>query len=183
LADLKTLASPAVGKINKIYIHWAAGRYDREFTNYHFLVDAGGTIYATVTDVTTRLNHTYMRNTGAVAIGAMCAYDATTVNFGNFPPTEAQIEAIARTVAVLAEALNLPIDIQHVMTHAEAADNKDGVYPPYVANGYPNGMYGPEHSCEHWDFWMLKPEQARGGGGDILRAKATWYHLHREDLI
>jgi len=179
LDDIRKLAQAAKGNINKIYIHWTAGHYGQQFDDYHILVDKDGSLYATVDDLTTHLNHTYMRNTGAVAIGALCAYQAhSTDNLGEEPPTDAQIEAIAQVVAVLAEELEINIDIQHVMTHAEAADNMDGVNPGYEPNGYPDGKYGPANSVERWDFWVVKAGDKPGTGGDILRGKGIYYLNH-----
>ena len=103
-----------------------------------------------------------------------CCYNANTNDLGPEPPTSDQIEAMARVVAVLAEALDLTIDLARVMTHAEAADNLDGLNLGYDANGYPQGKYGPAHSCERWDLWLL-PGVPRGEGGNIIRGKANWY--------
>ncbi|MDR3561886.1 MAG: N-acetylmuramoyl-L-alanine amidase [Negativicutes bacterium] len=175
LDQLKALAQPANGPIGKVYLHWTAGHYGQQFPDYHLLVDQDGTIYATVDDLTTHLNHTYMRNTGGIGIGAMCMVGATTVNFGPEPLTDAQIEAMAQVMAILSQELSLPLDINCFLTHAEAGDNMDGENPGYEANGYPDGKYGPLNSCERWDLWMLKPDQARGSGGNILRGKAIWY--------
>jgi len=176
LADIRTLAQAAAGNISHVYIHWTAGHYGQHFPDYHILVDKDGTLIATVDDLTTHLNHTYMRNTGAIAIGALCAYEAhSTDNLGPEPPTDEQIEAIAQVMAVLSKELELPIDIQHFMTHAEAADNMDGLNPGYEANGYPDGKYGPANSVERWDMWVVKAGDKPGSGGDILRGKSIWY--------
>ncbi|MBP2642162.1 MAG: hypothetical protein H6Q67_49 [Firmicutes bacterium] len=176
IPDIRKLAKAAAGKIGRVYVHWTAEHYGQRFNDYHILVDADGTLTLTVKDLTTCLKHTYMRNTGAVAIAALCAYDAhSTINLGTEPPTDAQIEAIAQTMAVLASELELPIDIQHFMTHAEAADNMDGLNPGYAQNGCPEGRYGPNNSGERWDFWVVKARDTPGSGGDILRGKALWY--------
>ena len=176
LSGIREFAKAAEGKIGHVYIHWTAGHYGQQFTDYHILVDADGTLIVTVDDLTTYLKHTYMSNTGAVAIATLCAYDAhSTDNLGPEPPTDAQIETIAQVMAVLSEELNLPIDIQHFMTHAEAADNMDGLNPGYEQNGCPDGKYGPNNSCERWDFWVIKARDTPGSGGDILRGKALWY--------
>jgi len=161
--------------LTHVYIHWSAGHYGQQFNDYHILVDKDGTLYATVDDLTTHLNHTYMRNTGAVGIAALCAYQAHSTDLEPEPPTDAQIEAIAQVIAVLAKELELPIDIQHIMTHAEAADNMDGINPGYEPNGCPDGKYGPSNSVERWDFWVVKAGDIPGSGGDILRGKAIWY--------
>ncbi|MBP2643788.1 MAG: hypothetical protein H6Q67_1675 [Firmicutes bacterium] len=176
LANIRCMAQAAADHITHVYAHWSAGHYGQQFTDYHILVDKDGTLYATVDDLTTHLNHTYMRNTGAVGIVVLCAYDAhSTDDLGPEPPTDAQIETIAQVVAVLAEELDLSIDIQHFMTHAEAADNMDGLNPGYAPNGYPDGKYGPANSVERWDLWVVKAGDKPGSGGGILRGKASWY--------
>ena len=65
--------------------------------------------------------------------------------------------------------------MRHVLTHGEAADNEDGMYP--------HAPYGPKANCERWDLEYLGTEEspsfapwAQGKrGGDILRGKAIWY--------
>lgn len=105
-------------------------------------------------------DHTWRRNTGAVGVALDCCYDASPCGLGDYPPTPAQIETMARVIAVLCAVLSLPVDAAHVMTHAEAAD-LDG--------------YGPATTCERWDLWLLADGQARGSGGEILRGKAIYY--------
>lgn len=96
------------------------------------------------------------------------------MDMGPCPPTAAQIESLAQVVAVLCKALDLNVDIYRVMTHAEAANNMDGVNPGYEANGQPQGRYGPGYTCERWDLWLF-PGATAGSGGNILRGKAIWY--------
>jgi len=183
LTDLKTMAQSAKGSISKIYLHWSAGHYGEQFTDYHILIDQDGTLYATTNDLTAVLAHTYMRNTGGIGIGAMCMYNATTSDFGPEPLTNAQIEAMAQVVAVLCNELGLIPVVGSVMTHAEAGNNLDGENPGYEANGCPNGIYGPSPNpdgstggdCERWDLWILKPGDAPWSGGNTLRGKAIWY--------
>lgn len=184
LAELRDLALAAksdlwrqarcLGRDVKLYLHWTAGHYGQFFDSYHINIDADGSIYLSTDNLAELKSHTYRRNSGAIGIALACAYQATPVGLGPEPPTHAQIEAVAQVVAVLASALDLTIDLQRVMTHAEAADNKDGLNPSYEANGHPDGKHGPEHSCERWDLWFL-PGMARGSGGEVLRGKANWY--------
>ena len=63
--------------------------------------------------------------------------------------------------------MEIPVDIQHVMTHAEAADNMDGEYY--------HEPYGPENGCERSDLTILHAGEEWMSGGDILRGKAQWY--------
>jgi hypothetical protein len=70
-----------------------------------------------------------------------------------------QIEAISQVVPVLCKVLDLTLDRERVMTHAEAADLDD---------------YGPDTTCERWDLWFL-PGTERGEDGNLIRSKAIWY--------
>ncbi|MDR3566043.1 MAG: C1 family peptidase [Negativicutes bacterium] len=177
-------AQHGVGGCLKVYLHWTAGHYHQTFSDYHLLVDSGGELYATVDDLGTLLNHTYMRNTGSIAISALCGVEAvSTTDLGPEPPTDFQIEAIAQVMTVISKEFNLPLDIQHFLTHAEAADNMDGEQPPYEPNGFPDGKYGPANSVERWDFWVLKAGDPAGSGGDILRGKAMWYLQNQSSFL
>lgn len=184
LAELKQLALMAksdlwnqansLGRDVKLYLHWTAGHYGQFFDSYHINIDADGSVYVSTDNLAELKPHTYRRNSGAIGISLACAYNATTNNFGPEPPTPEQIEAVAQVVAALATVLDLTIDLQRVMTHAEAADNKDGVNPGYEANGYPQGKHGPEHNCERWDLWYFDGVP-KGEGGNVIRGKANWY--------
>ncbi|MDF2928663.1 MAG: N-acetylmuramoyl-L-alanine amidase family 2 [Anaerospora sp.] len=154
----------SIGRDVMIYLHWTAGHYGQFFTDYHINIDADGSIYASMNDLSEVKSHTYRRNTGAVGIGLCCAYNAVTNDLGAEPPTAKQIEVSAQVVAALAQSLDLTIDYQHVMTHAEAAD-EDG--------------YGPATTCERWDLWFFDGV-AQGEGGNVIRGKANWY-LHSSD--
>ncbi len=167
-------AARSVGRDVKLYLHWSAGHYGQFSPAYHIHIDHDGTKYVTTDNLAEVKSPTYRRNTGAIGISLACCVGATTNNWGSEPPTALQIEAMAQVIAVLAKALDLTIDIYRVMTHAEAANNLDGLNPGYEYNGYPNGMYGPGYSCERWDLWLI-PGVAKGEGGNVLRGKANWY--------
>ena len=167
LEELNDYCSRAVGAINHVYLHWSAGHYDQQFDDYHINIDGDGNVYIDG-EFTDHKNHTYMRNTGAIGIALDCAYGATGVdNLGDEPPTDAQIEAMAQVVADICVNLGLPCDISCVMTHAEAADNKDGWYACEP--------YGPDSTCERWDLLVLHNGDEPWSGGDILRSKAKYY--------
>lgn len=179
-------AANGVGRDVKVYLHWTAGRYGQFWDEYHLQIDQDGCCYMPrQITLETQISGTYMRNSGSVAVALLGCFDATTGDgLGSNPPTNAQIETMARVIAVLSQALSLATDIKHVMTHGEAADNEDGLNPGYEANGYPDGMYGPKHSVERWDLEYLGTKEslcynpaAKSGsrGGDVLRGKARWY--------
>lgn len=167
LNELNEYCARAVGQIDHIYCHWTAGRYDQKFNDYHICIDGDGKIWIDG-ELTDHKSHTYMRNTGAVGIALCCAFDAVSVDdLGTYPPTEKQLNALAQVVACLCVDLGLPADIEHVMTHAEAADNMDGVYR--------HEPYGPTTTCERWDLWVLRQGEKPGTGGDQIRGNARFY--------
>lgn len=169
LSELRALAANANGSIDKIYLHWSAGNYHQFFGDYHLNIDSDGAIISTSDDLTELKAHTWHRNTGAIGIALSCCVDAVayqdgTVDFGDVPPTPMQIDGMAKAVAVLCEKLGLDINVDTVMTHAEAAEI-DG--------------YGPSTTFERWDLWKL-PDLPGDGiikpGGDVIRGKAIWWH-------
>ena len=170
--DLVKLAQAARGKIHKIYIHWTAGHYDSKFDAYHINITGDGMLYASTVDLTQILSHTWRRNTAAIGITLCCAYDAMiyadgTFTLGEEPPTQLQIESVSMAIAVLAEVLHIPLDAEHIMTHAEAAD-LDGYGPQSM--GTPN--------FERWDLWKLPDYDGTWrSGGVVLRGKAIHYFL------
>ena len=141
LDHIRMLAENAAGAIDRIFLHWSAGHYGQFFDDYHINIDEDGSVYVSTEDFACLKAHTWHRNTGAIGISMACCYKATSNDLGPEPPTHEQIEAMAQVIAVLAKALDIPIDKDHVMTHAEAAD-LDG--------------YGPATTCERWDLAILK---------------------------
>ncbi len=185
LSELETLAynaKPALLKAAqaknrpiKIYLHWTGMPYSELFDAYHINIDYDGAIYLSGKSLSELRPHTYMRNSGSIGITINAAYQATPEDIGPEPPTKVQIENLAKSIAVLAYALDIPIDIEHVMTHGEAGDNVDRIFPPYENNGVPYGMYGDLHSKERWDLAILQNDDEFGSGGSTIRAKANQY--------
>lgn len=166
-----------MGRDVKVYLHWTAGRYGQMFDDYHISIDQDGSIWVSTDDFAETLAHTWHRNTGSVGVTLCACYGATTDNLGDYAPTAAQIEAMAQVVAVLAKALWLTIDRDRVLTHAEAADNVDGLLPV-------GDEYGPQTTCERWDLQYLGTDESPQWttdyddpwtGGNIIRGKAIWY--------
>lgn len=168
--NLKATAA-SVGRKLKIYLHWTAGKHYTTFDDYHICIDGDGALIQ-MNDFEEILSATYHRNTGSVAITLCCCADAVayadeTYDLGEYPPTTQQIESMAQCVATLCTGFDIPIDIEHVMTHAEAANNQDGVYC--------HEPYGPGNGCERWDLAVLEQGDNWMSGGDIIRGKAQWY--------
>ena len=165
LYDVWQLCQSAQGQINRIYLHWTAARYGQQFDDYHFNVDADGSIYQTCSSLTERKSHTWHRNTGAIGIALCCAYKATAyadgnVDFGAYPPTVAMLDSTAQLVAIICNGLQL--STSSVLTHAEIAD---------VDN------YGPSTTFERWDLWRLvdPADNVLKDGGRVLRGLVEWY--------
>ena len=77
----------------------------------------------------------------------------------------AEIEKAAQVRALLADVLDLPVDAEHVLTHAEVGD----------LDGYGPDKIGTE-DFEKWDLWQLPDYDGEWReGGDVLRGKANWY--------
>ena len=167
----------------QIVLHWTAGKYYSYFDSYHINIDGDGDSHITQRDFAKVIPHSYMKNSASIGITLCCAYNATTYNLGDYPPTEEQIEAMAKIIAVLSEALGIDIDIDHCVTHGEHADNVDS-YKVYFADytGYPLNQYGPQSNCERWDLqrirmtdeWTTDYDDPMTGGNQI-RALARVY--------
>ena len=143
----------------QVVLHWTAGKYYSYFNDYSINIDGDGDVHITNRDFARPTGHNYMKNSASIGITLCCAYNATTNNLGEYPPTEEQIEAMAKIVAVLSEALGIDIDIHHVCTHAESADNQDFVIYYNDPTNYPNNTYGPQSNCERWDLQKLRDSE------------------------
>lgn len=165
-------AARGLGRDPKIYLHWLDGPYDLLDSDYHICIKDDGSVHK-MHPLDEIVAATYMRNTGSVSIaitGCLGAKGWTDGrrDLGQYPPTDAQIECMAQLVAVITSELGIPIDLNHVMTHAEAADNADGIWACEP--------YGPNSPCcERWDLAVLGADDAWGTGGDTIRGKALFY--------
>ena len=158
--------------INKIYLHWTAGTYTNPSPNYHLNFDDEGDMYLTEKSFGEFDRHTYGRNSNALALAFDAMAGATDGDFGDYPVTDEQIEAMAKALAVIADALGWSTDmitINNVMTHAEAANNMDGWWA--------HEPYGVGHGSERWDLLMLKQGEEWWTGGDIMRGKTIYYMI------
>ena len=164
LEELKNCIEDAAGAFDVVYIHWTGGGYNYHPDDYHINIDDEGTIYGTK-DFREQPAATWHRNYRSLAIAIDCCKDAALygdghADFGDCPPTDAQIECLAQVIAVISDTLHLPIRKSLFMTHAEAAELDD---------------YGPNTTCERWDLWVLPGSTEWGSGGDYIRGKALFY--------
>lgn len=58
-AKLAELVALGHNRISQIYLHWTAGRYGQLYDDYHFNIDADGSIYQTCTQLTELKSHTW----------------------------------------------------------------------------------------------------------------------------
>ncbi len=164
LEELKNCIERSAGAFDVVYIHWTGGGYNYHPDDYHINIDDEGTIYRTK-DFREQPVATWHRNYRSLAIAIDCCKDAVLygdghADFGGCPPTDAQIECLAQVIAVISDALHLPIRKSLFMTHAEAAELDE---------------YGPNTTCERWDLWTLPQSPEWGSGGDYIRGKALFY--------
>lgn len=101
-------------------------------------------------------NHTYGRNTGNIGVAIECMLDGSItreglINYGTYPPTDAQLDALAQVAACLCIELGFPL--ANVKTHSEWAE----------IDGY--GLLSGDPDMR-WDLY---------GMGSILRMKAREY--------
>ena len=160
--------------IDTIYLHWSASGYDTPSDAYHISITGDGVVHV-MHPLDQILSATWRRNTGSIAVSIMCCYDAVVydednVDFGSAPPTNAQLQAMARVICVLCEELELPIDDEHVLTHAEIAD----------IDGYGINDDDPEM---RWDLLLVQDNDGVvKPGGQVLRGMALWYHYNPESI-
>ncbi|MCP9887003.1 N-acetylmuramoyl-L-alanine amidase [Cyanobium sp. ATX 6A2] len=150
-----------------IYLHWAATPYSWVRSGlYHTIIGGDGTVHRLHAYSIDLPAHTWRRNSNSIALSCACMGgrpDPWTI-----PPTEVQLDALCREAASVASSWGWregDITIQRVMTHAEAASNRDGRrmhdnYGPVIWGG----------TGERWDFLQL----SKGGpptGGEELRGR------------
>ncbi len=191
--EIRDMAREVRSGIHHIYLHWTGGHYGKNEEAYHLCIDRDGAMYLNCKSFLSFKEHTYMHNSGAIGIALLCGYeghcwapagrdasqveaafesgrmartDCAVIDYGEEPPTQQQIEAMARIVAVLSRELCLPIEEDTVMTHCEIA----------FVDGYGPGDGDPDM---RWDLWFLPEPDTPGGalfpGGMLLRAKAQYY--------
>lgn len=158
----------------RIYLHWSAGRYGQIWEDYHINIDEDGSLYCIGDlDFDEKKSHTWKRNTGSIGISLCCAYNAQANNgydadYGDYPPTQAQIDMMAMVVATICKYGRINID--DALTHQEIA----------TIDGYGPGSGDSE---TRWDLWFLPDSGERDkhgnmvmrSGGAVIRGKARFY--------
>lgn len=152
------------GNLGKqIYLHWTAGTHQWRNGPYHTTVQGDGSLYKHL-PYDQHTAHTYYRNSGNVGLSVAAMKDW---NWETYGPTQPQLQALMAEAASVAKNWGWKpsdVSIKNVMTHAEAASNKDGRTP--------HDNYGPQFwggTGERSDLHKLKRGDPDGSGGDKLR--------------
>jgi hypothetical protein len=161
------------GELRSISLHWTAGDYETVSEAYHFcLRGAHDVVVQQTNDLRHNMRdvreqpgpyaaHTSGRNSWSVGIAICAMRGARPDDFGTFPLTGPQLEALCAVAARVARAFAIPP--QAIRTHAEAA----------LEDGY----FGADGEDLRWDIARLapaagplRPDEARAVGDD-LRAR------------
>ncbi|MBC5828145.1 MAG: N-acetylmuramoyl-L-alanine amidase [Candidatus Eremiobacteraeota bacterium] len=166
------------GRIDKVYLHWSAGPYDRPSSAYHFVVGfRTGLLFAEQThDVRENMRqvtpdvayaaHTRGRNSYAIGVSALSMLDATPHDFGPAPLTPELLDALLAMTAFICRRYGITVHPQNVLTHAECAvvENYFGLLPQ-----------------QRWDLSRLDPaaepltEAEALDTGEALRRRISAY--------
>lgn len=162
--------------MNKIIIHWTAGTYQpnsTEYEHYHFLINGDGMLIKGKYEPRDNENckdgkyaaHTGGGNTGAIGISVcgMLGYkDAN--NVGRYPLKKIQCEKLFDTVADLCKLYGIQVTSQTVMTHYEFGKT----HPKTSSFGKIDITCLPPYP------WVTKDI-----AGDFIRSKVKWYMLNK----
>ncbi len=166
-------AFPA-GELRSISLHWTAHDYQAVFPAYHFcLRGVSDVVVAQTHDLRANMRdlrvdpsgpyaaHTLGRNSWSIGIAVCGMADARPSDFGRYPLSVAQIDALCVVARTLADAYGIPL--QAIRTHAEAALEDD--------------YFGAGDDELRWDIARLEPraEPLEDGEatltGELLRAR------------
>ena len=147
-----------------IYLHWTATGYDWiRPGHYHSIIGGDGRVHR-LHDYSADLPaHTWQRNSNSVALACACMGGQPDPWLQ--PPTAAQLSSLCAETASLARRWGWSasdITIQRVMTHAEAASNRDGRVRHDNSGPMVWGGTG-----ERWDLLQLEPGGALDGGEQL----------------
>ena len=150
-----------------IYLHWAATPYTWVRSGlYHSIINGEGHVHRLHAYSVDLPAHTWRRNSNAVALS--CACMGGRPDPWLIPPTAAQLESLCQEAAAIARHWGwsaADITIQRLMTHAEAASNRDG---RILHDNYGPVIWGGTGG--RWDLLQLE-KNGPPTGGDQLRQR------------
>ena len=149
-----------------LYLHWTATGYDWiRPGHYHSIIDGDGRVHRLHDYDVDLPAHTWARNSNSVALA--CACMGGMPDPWTQPPTAAQLTSLCQEAAAIASRWGWGTDqitIQRVMTHAEAASNRDG---RWMHDNYGPVVWGG--SGERWDLLQLERDGPLDGGEQLRR--------------
>ena len=147
-----------------IYLHWTATGYDWiRPGHYHSIIGGDGRVHRLHAYSVDLPAHTYGRNRNSVALS--CACMGGIPDPWTQPPTPAQLTSLCAEAAAIARSWGWQegdISLQSVMTHAEAASNRDG---RVMHDNYGPVIWGG--SGERWDLLQLEKNGPIDGGEQL----------------
>ena len=147
-----------------IYLHWTATPYDWiRPGHYHSIIGGDGRVHRLHAYNVDLPAHTYGRNRNSVALS--CACMGGVPDPWTQPPTEAQLNSLCIEAADVALGWGWGaelISVKRVMTHAEAASNRDG---RWMHDNYGPVIWGG--TGERWDLLQLKKNGPIDGGEQL----------------
>jgi hypothetical protein len=145
------------GDVRGIVLHWTAGDYETVFPAYHWCLRGSRDVLVVAThDVRANLRdvradgalpyaaHVAGRNSWTVGIAVCAMGGATPADFGQWPITPAQVDALASVARRVADAYAVPVAA--IRTHAEFALD--------------DGYFGASGDDCRWDIARLEPSAA-----------------------
>ena len=81
--EILTMARAARDKVARIFLHWSGGHYGVNEDAYHLCVDKDGQVYANCSDFSEKKAHTWLRNSGSMAVSLLCGCDGNCWPPGN----------------------------------------------------------------------------------------------------
>jgi hypothetical protein len=143
--------------LRSISLHWTGSDYERVFASYHFcisrpddaLVNHTRDLRENMRDVRREPErpyaaHTRGRNSRSIGIAVAAMEGATPADFGAYPVTAAQLDAMCSVAATLAAFYR--IEVAAIRTHAEAALD--------------DGYFGAAGDESRWDIARIRPSAA-----------------------
>ncbi len=150
-----------------IYLHWTATGYDWiRPGHYHSIIGGDGRVHRLHAYSVDLPAHTYGRNRNSVALSCACMGGIPAP--WTQPPTSVQLTSLCAEAAAIARSWGWQasdISLQSVLTHAEAASNRDG---RVMHDNYGPVIWGG--TGERWDLLQLE-KNGSSDGGEQLRQR------------
>jgi len=147
-----------------IYLHWTATSYTWVRSGlYHSIISGDGHVHRLHSYAADLPAHTWRRNANSIALS--CACMGGRPDPWTLPPTQSQLDALCQEAAAVARSWGWgaeQITIQRLMTHAEAASNRDG---RVMHENYGPVAWGG--TGERWDLMQLEKGGATDGGEQL----------------